>query len=54
MKKIFPFLTGLVLLSIVPAFGQANDYEIKATFANPETCHYKTRGIFIVWWDKNQ
>lgn len=53
MKKIFPFLTGLVLLSIVPAFGKANDYEIKATFANPETCHYKTRGIFILWWDKN-
>ena len=25
---------------------------MKATFASPETCDYKTRGIFIVWWDK--
>ena len=29
------------------------EYRIKATFANPETCSYKTGGIFIIWWDKN-
>ncbi len=32
--------------------GQAGAYEIKSTFATPETCNYKTRGIFIIWWDK--
>jgi len=32
--------------------GPAGGYRIKATFANPETCSYATRGIFIIWWDK--
>jgi len=61
MKKIIPFLLGIACLSIAPVFGQAgtgpsneptSDYKIKSTFSNPETCNYKTRGIFIVWWDK--
>jgi len=32
--------------------GQITTYQIKATFATPETCDYRTRGIFIIWWDK--
>ena len=34
------------------AGGPAGEYRIKATFANPETCNFATRGIFIIWWDK--
>lgn len=32
--------------------GQTLTYKIKSTFAIPETCNFKTRGIFIIWWDK--
>ena len=27
-------------------------YQIKATFADTNTCDHRTKGIFIVWWDK--
>ncbi|MCF7674519.1 MAG: hypothetical protein K9N23_11180 [Akkermansiaceae bacterium] len=36
-----------------PAVGQVAPYTIKSTYATPETCAYKTQGVFIVWWDKN-
>jgi len=31
---------------------QPRAYKIKSTFADTETCNYKTKGIFIIWWDK--
>ena len=35
-----------------PAAGQGASYAIKSIYATPETCDYKTQGVFIVWWDK--
>ena len=43
---------GLAQNGVTSSAGQAGSYNIKATFATPETCNYKTRGIFIIWWDK--
>jgi hypothetical protein len=34
------------------AAGEVAPYAIKSTYATPETCDYKTEGVFIVWWDK--
>jgi Family of unknown function (DUF6055) len=56
------FLLALLLPATMTAAGssgagtngaqEAGTYQIKATFAGTNTCEYRTKGIFIVWWDK--
>ena len=48
MKSILSI--SLYLLAFVPCLGQL---EINDVFADPQSCTYMTRDIFVVWWDNS-
>ncbi len=51
MRKMFVVLGLSVLMLGGGAFAQ-EELVLNSTFSTVENCDYKTKGIFVVWWDK--
>ena len=42
---------SLIVFIVNQSFTQEN-LQLKSVFSTTENCHYKTKGIFVAWWDK--
>lgn len=48
------FILFLIFISIFPGMGRSQSgLQLNSTFSTTENCNYKTKGIFVAWWDKD-
>jgi len=49
-----PYVLLFCLLAFLPFSGITQDtLSLNSTFSTTENCGYKTKGIFVAWWDKD-